>query len=95
MAKRCVLRGFLNEIFDCEFLMSYGSLFQITGPVYEKDLRLKDFFIIQRVQKKGKHDNQSLVDFRTKSHNTSQRSMEHWFAGLLKIVVHLPQGNGN
>ena len=46
------MRGFLNEIFDCEFLMSYGSLFQITGPVYEKDLRLKDFFIIQRVQKK-------------------------------------------
>ena len=37
MAKRWVLKAFMNEVFDCEFLMSCGSLFQIMGPVYEKD----------------------------------------------------------
>ena len=36
-AKRWVLRAILNENFDCEFLMSYGSLFQKTGPADEKD----------------------------------------------------------
>ena len=28
-AKRWVLRAFLNETFDCEFLMSYGSMLNI------------------------------------------------------------------
>ena len=37
-AKRWGLRVLLNEAFDREFLMSYGSLFQIIGPAYEKDL---------------------------------------------------------
>ena len=36
-AKRWVLRAILNENFDSEFLMSYGSLFQKTGPADEKD----------------------------------------------------------
>ena len=36
--KRCFFRACLNEVFDCEVLISYGSLFQVTGPAYEKDL---------------------------------------------------------
>ena len=34
-AKQMNLRACLNEVFDCELLMSYGSLLQITGPAYE------------------------------------------------------------
>ena len=38
MAKRCLFRAWFNELFDCEFLTSYGSLFQIIQPEYGKDL---------------------------------------------------------
>ena len=33
MLNRWILRAFLNEDFDCGVVMSYGTLFQITGPV--------------------------------------------------------------
>ena len=33
MLNRWSLRAFLNEDFDCGVVMTYGTLFQITGPV--------------------------------------------------------------
>ena len=33
----------LNDVFDCEFLMSYRSLFQIIRPAYEKGFLTKCF----------------------------------------------------